>query len=69
MEEDNKILTEALNLLVGFCNMGDILMAWDKRNLDTDSLIRVIDILAEHQDSTDYTLKDRRLNQIVNLYG
>ncbi len=69
MEEDNKILTEALNLLVGFCNMGDILMAWDKRNLDTDSLIRVIDILAEHQDSTDYTLMDRRLNQIVNLYG
>ena len=49
--------------------MGDILMAWDKRNLDTDSLIRVIDILAEHQDSTDYTLMDRRLNQIVNLYG
>ena len=69
MEEDNKILTEALNLLVGCCNMGDILMAWDKRNLDTDSLIRVIDILAEHQDSTDYTLMDRRLNQIVNLYG
>ena len=69
MEEDNKILTEALNLLVGFCNMGDILMAWDKRNLDTDSLIRVIDILAEHQDSTDYTLMYRRLNQIVNLYG
>ncbi len=69
MDEDNKILTEALNLLVGFCNMGDILMAWDKRNLDTDSLIRVIDILAEHQDSTDYTLMDRRLNQIVNLYG
>ena len=69
MEEDNKILTEALNLLVGFCNMGDILMAWDKRNLDTDSLIRVIDILADHQDSTDYTLMDRRLNQIVNLYG
>ena len=69
MEEDNKILTEALNLLVGFCNMGDILMAWDKRNLDTDSLIRVIDILAEHQDSPDYTLMDRRLNQIVNLYG
>ena len=69
MEEDNKILTEALNLLVGFCNMGDILMAWDKRNLDTDSLIRVINILAEHQDSTDYTLMDRRLNQIVNLYG
>ena len=69
MEEDNKILTEALNLLVGFCNMGDILMAWDKRNLDTDSLISVIDILAEHQDSTDYTLMDRRLNQIVNLYG
>ena len=69
MEDDNKILTEALNLLVGFCNMGDILMAWDKRNLDTDSLIRVIDILAEHQDSTDYTLMDRRLNQIVNLYG
>ena len=69
MEEDNKILTEALNLLVGFCNMGHILMAWDKRNLDTDSLIRVIDILAEHQDSTDYTLMDRRLNQIVNLYG
>ena len=69
MDEDNKILTEALNLLVGFCNMGDILMAWDKRNLDTDSLIRVIDILAEHQASTDYTLMDRRLNQIVNLYG
>ena len=69
MDEDNKILTEALNLLVGFCNMGDILMAWDKRNLDTDSLIRVIDILAEHQDSTEYTLMDRRLNQIVNLYG
>lgn len=69
MDEDNKVLTEALNLLVGFCNMGDILMAWDKRNLDTDSLIRVIDILAEHQDSTDYTLMDRRLNQIVNLYG
>ena len=69
MDEDNKILTEALNLLVGFCNMGDILMAWDKRNLATDSLIRVIDILAEHQDSTDYTLMDRRLNQIVNLYG
>ena len=69
MDEDNKVLTAALNLLVGFCNMGDILMAWDKRNLDTDSLIRVIDILAEHQDSTDYTLMDRRLNQIVNLYG
>tara|TARA_Y100000401_G_scaffold64686_1_gene51545 strand:+ start:2518 stop:2727 length:210 start_codon:yes stop_codon:yes gene_type:complete len=69
MDEDNKVLTEALNLLVGFCSMGDILMAWDKRNLDTDSLIRVIDILAEHQDSTDYTLMDRRLNQIVNLYG
>ena len=69
MDEDNKVLTEALNLLVGFCNMGDILMAWDKRNLDTDSLIRVIDILAEHQDSSDYTLMDRRLNQIVNLYG
>ena len=69
MDEDNKVLTEALNLLVGFCNMGDILMAWDKRNLDTDSLIRVIDILAEQQDSTDYTLMDRRLNQIVNLYG
>ena len=30
MDEDNKVLTEALNLLVGFCNMGDILMAWDK---------------------------------------
>ena len=69
MDEDNKVLTEALNLLVGFCNMGDILMAWDKRNLDTASLIRDIDILAEHQDSTDYTLMDRRLNQIVNLYG
>ena len=69
MDEDTKVLTEALHLLVGFCNMGDILMAWDKRNLDTDSLIRVIDILAEHQDSTDYTLMDRRLNQIVNLYG
>ena len=69
MDEDKKALSEALSLLVGFCGMGDILTAWDPKYLDADSLIRVIDILSEHQDVTEYTIMDRRLNQIVTLYG
>ena len=49
--------------------MGDILTAWDPKYLDSESLIRVIDILSEHQDDAEYTIMDRRLNQIVTLYG
>ena len=66
---DKEMLAEALSLLIGFCGMGDILTAWDPKYLYSESLIRVIDILSEHQDDAEYTIMDRRLNQIVTLYG